>query len=137
MKVRSFNGSAEDDQLIRKICFGCGSKAIQGSRGFIQRMCYLHPNEIIFDIFDDKAFFFGWRGRQHVRCIAIAVLEEFQHDGIGKEIIFFETQKAVQLGINKMTLRTSKIESGVNFWLSVGTKIVGEKDLDWEMLLQF
>lgn len=137
MKVRRFSGTPEDEKMIHDICFNCGSKTVKSSYGYISRMVYLHPNEIIFDIFDDNAFFFGWKGKKHIRCIVIAVLKDYQQAGIGKEILLFEKVKAIQLGINKITCRTSKTEDGLKFWQAMGAKIIGEKGEDWEMQMEF
>ena len=137
MKVRSFYGTPKDKKLIHDICFNCGSKAVKSSYSYIRFIAYLHPDKIIFDIFDEIALFFGYKCKNHIRCIIVAVLKDYQSAGIGKEILFFEKVKAKKQGINKITCRTSKAEGALKFWQAIGVKIIGEKGDDWEMCLNF
>lgn len=137
MKYRSFIYSAEDKELFRKICKDCGSKRIKHSYGFMERLVFLRPNQCFIDFFDDVAFFCGVICKDHLRCVDIAVLAEYQRQGIGKEIIFFETHKASMQGANRMTLRTPFNEDGIKFWLSIGAQITGKGESYWDMTLPF
>ena len=137
MKRRKHNYSGGDWQLIKAICQGCGSKTIKQTFGYLQRLAYFDKSKLIFDIFDDGAFFAGTRNKNHVRVIAIAVLQSNQRGGMGKAIMYHEMRKARAWGISEITLRTSKKEHGIHFWKAMGAVITGEKGEDWEMRLKF
>ncbi len=137
MKCRRFDGSEKDKELIHNICFNCGSTVMKRTFGYIERMMYFDSKKCVFDIFDESAFFFGVRGKKHLRCIGIAVMKSQQRQGIGRNILYHEMRKAKLHELNRMTLRTAKDETGIEFWLKMGATIVERKDTYWEMILNF
>ena len=137
MKVRRFSGTPEDWNLVHDICFNCGSETLKKELGFIQKMWYFHAESCIFDIFEDKAFYFGYVCKKHTRNLGIAVLQEYQNSGIASEITFFEKQKAVKLGIHKMTFKTKKSENTVGFHKKMGAKVTAEDSEHYIMEMNF
>jgi len=137
MKRRAFNSSKEDWKLVHDICYGCGSDSIKDTYNYIRAAQYYGGDKFILDIFDESAFFCGIRNRTHVRCIAIAVMSSAHRKGAGRKILMYEMKKASAAGIHQITLRTSRKEDGVRFWLAAGAKFTGRHGEDWVMRIQF
>ena len=137
MKVQKFKGDPADYKVVHDICYGCGSESIKKTYPYIRAAAWQGGRKFFLDIFDGKAFFAGIRSKNHVRLIAIAVMQDFQQGGVGKRIMFHEMKKARVFGLSEITLRTSKTEKGILFWKAMGATITGEKGEDWEMRLRF
>lgn len=94
---------------------------IQGSKGFI---C---------EIVDDVAFYAGVMGKKHFRLYEICVEKASQRQGYGTAIINRIKALSITRGVNKITFRTSKKETAIEFYRKQNGIIVGQKEGDWEV----
>lgn len=122
-----------DDKTVNSICYNSGSPVTKQTYAFFRRMLYISGDKVWSEMLDDKGFYFATRGREHVRLIEIAVREEYQKQGVGKEVLFRLLSRMKAAGLYKLTFRTPIVEEAANFWLHVGARIVGLKGDDYEM----
>lgn len=85
------------------------------------------------EIFDDVGFFAGTMCRKHFRLYELAVKEGAHGGGYGTAMIMRIKQLCQKHGAEKITLRTSKDESAIEFYKKIGGTIVGVKDNDFEV----
>lgn len=123
----------KDDNVLKDICYNCGSASVKGTYPFFRRMMYYSQGNYWCEILDDKAFYFASRARKHVRLIAIAVKQEHQLQKIGEKVLFRLLQRVSLAGLDTLTLRTSMHENGQYFWLKQGARIMDVKGDDYEM----
>ena len=121
-------------ELVREIARNCGSKAVTGSLSYIE-IPFIQKN-LYCEIFDDVAFFAGTFQKKHFRLYETAVKQECQRSGYGRAMIKRIQMLCQERGLDKITLRTSKEESAINFYRKVGGTVVGEKDGDWEVVIK-
>lgn len=74
--------------------------------------------------------------RKHFRLYELAVKEEHQKEGYGVAMITRIKQLCRKHGTEKITLRTSKTESAIDFYKRIGGTIVGEKGDDYEVEIE-
>lgn len=137
MQVRRFKNVPEDWKLIHYICHNCNSKVLKRTYGYLQRILFFSPTTFFCDFFDETAFFAGTKAKTHAHCIAIAVAEEYQRQGLGRQIVYYEMDELRYIGLDTLTLRSNKAENGLFFWLKMGAKILGEVKGDWKLQLKF
>ncbi len=135
MSFRVYNHE-RDDKVLKDICYHCGSESIKNTYPFFRRMIYYSPDKCWCEVLDDKAFYFANRAKDHVRLIAIAVKEEYQHQNIGKEVLYRLLQRLSSAGLDTLTLRTSMHENAQYFWLKQGARIMDVKGEDYEMQIK-
>lgn len=100
---------------------------------------YLRVNYIsgakgyICETVDDIAFYAGVMGKKHFRLYEIAVEKAYQHQGYGTAMMDRIKALCITRGVSKITLRTSKQETAIDFYRKYKAAIVGEKNNDWEV----
>ncbi len=94
---------------------------ISGAKGFI---C---------EVVDDVAFYAGVMGKKHFRLYEICVEKASQHKGYGSAMLNRIKALCITRGVNKITFRTSKQETAIDFYRKHNATIVGEKENDWEV----
>lgn len=124
-----------DKETIKKIVKNCGSKNVKNTYSYLDVINYRSKEKFYCEILDDVAFFAGTIGKKHFRLIECAVDSENQKKGYGKLLIYRIKSLCKNCNLNKITLRTSKEENAVYFFLKMGGNIIGEKDNDYEMEL--
>lgn len=127
-----------DRQVVKDICYNCNSNISKKSVSYIDYMKHCLPDEkILCEIYDNKGFYFATLGKKHARLIEIAVREEFKGKGYGKMILYRLLKRMKVNGIYKLTFRTPIDEEAQNFWIRQGAVIVGLKENDFLMELNF
>lgn len=126
--IRAFN-----EKTVENIARDSGSKAAKQSVAWLRKACYNNPNRFICEILDETAFWAGTVAKSHLRLYEIAVRTQNQRKGYGRAMISRIKSLCRERGLSRITLRTSKQESAVDFYLKNGARIVGEKGSDWEM----
>ena len=122
-----------EKNIIKEIAKGCGSKNVKSTYSYLDVMNYHSNGKFKCEIIDDCAFFAGLVAKHHFRLIETAVKEEYQGKGYGSLIIMRMKRLCIKNNLSKITLRTSKEETAVNFFRKYGGVIVGEKKNDYEM----
>ena len=122
-----------DEKLCEKIARESGSKAVRQSIAYLRRAFFNNKNTFVCNIIDDKAFYAGNCGKTHFRLYEIAVVEDAQRNGYGKLMMLQIKQLCQKKGLTKITLRTSKSETAIDFWRKCGGVIVGENGNDYEV----
>jgi hypothetical protein len=86
---------------------------------------------------DGKSFYLATVAKDHLRLIALAVMLDTQRNGVGSSAV--QRLKLIALGMGKrrITLRTSVVEHGKDFWLKQRARITGVKGGDFEMEIAF
>ena len=122
-----------DERAMEALARKSGSKRVKESVAYIRRAHYYNPDKTFTCRIGESAFFAGTIAKDHFRLLEIAVLQDAHGQGYGRKMM--EIMKAVskQHKLKKITLRTSKEETAVNFFTKFGGVIVGEKGKDWEM----
>lgn len=124
-----------NDEDAKQICFNCGSPVSKTAYNYFRTALYYSREKVWSEILDDRALYFATRSRDHVRLIEIAVREEYQGQGVGKEVLFRLLSRVKAAGLSKLTFRTPIVEEAANFWLHIGARIVGLKGDDYEMVI--
>lgn len=137
MSFRTVTDYEKDRQLIKEICYSCGSRSVKESFAYLRRARYQGGQRFFCDIFDEVGCFTGVIAKDHIRMIVIAVIQTEQKNGIGRKIIKAEKLKALVRGIHRITFRTAQDETAVKFHMKLGARIIGKKGKDWEMELRF
>lgn len=128
-----------DERNIHDICYGCGSDSMKRTHAYLRRAVNLAETSgvpIVYETNGD-AFYLATVARDHLRLIALAVIENAQGNGVGSAAVRRLKQIAVSIGKHRITLRTSMRERGKDFWLKQRARIVGVKGEDFEMELVF
>lgn len=122
-----------DDATFKQICYHCGSPVSKAAYNYFRTAFHYSGEKVWAERLGDSAFYFATRGQNHVRLIEIAVREECQGHGLGREVLFRLLSRMKKCGLHKLTFRTPIVEEAANFWLHVGARIVGLKGDDYEM----
>ena len=122
-----------NQEAIKEIAKKSGSKAVKDSISYITAPFICGSKGFYTEIIDNVAFFAGNITKKHFRLYEIAVIEDKQKEGYGSFMIMRIKQLCQKKGIPKITLRTSKDETAIDFYRKQGGRIVGEKDNDWEV----
>lgn len=122
-----------DKEIIKDICKNCGSKNVKSTYSYLDVMNYHSKDKFRCEIIDNSAFFAGLIGKEHFRLIETAVKEDSQRKGYGTAIMIRMKKLCKENNLNKITLRTSKEETAVEFFKKNGGVIIGEKGNDFEM----
>lgn len=125
--------SKYDKELIKDIAKNCGSKNVKSTYSYLDVANYQAKEKFRCEIIDDCAFFAGIVCKKHFRLIETAVKEECQKKGYGKILLLRMKLLCQRNNLDKITLRTSKQETAVNFFRKNGGIIIGEKGNDYEM----
>lgn len=122
-----------DKELIKEIVKNCGSKNVKSTYSYLDVVNYHSKDKFKCEIIDDCAFFAGTMAKSHFRLIETAVKEESQRKGYGTAIMIRMRKLCKENNLTKITLRTSKEETALNFFKKQGGVITGEKGNDYEM----
>ena len=122
-----------DKELIKQIAKNCGSKNVRNTYSYLDVVNYHSKDKFKCEIIDDCAFFAGTMAKDHFRLIETAVKKECQRKGYGTAIMIRMRKLCEENNLTKITLRTSKEETAVNFFKKQGGTITGEKGNDYEM----
>ena len=116
-----------DEEKIKEIARESGSKAVKESVAYLR--VANHQNRLYCEIWNEEAFFAVTFGKSHTRLYEMAVKESGQRKGYGRAMI----TRMKQLGQNKITLRTAKDETAIDFYRKLGGRITGETGTDYEV----
>ena len=119
--------------LIKEIAKNCGSKNVKSTYSYLDVMNYHSKGKFRCEIIDECAFFAGLMAKDHFRLIETAVKEDAHKKGYGTAIMIRMKKLCKDNNLSKITLRTSKEETAVNFFRKQGGIITGEKGNDYEM----
>ena len=97
----------------------------------------LPEDKILCERYREQGFYFVTVGKKHGRLIEIAVHRDHKGKGLGKKLLYRLLTNLKRRGISKLTFRTPIDEDAQGFWIHNGAKIVGLKDNDYEMELNF
>lgn len=122
-----------DKEIIKDIAKNCGSKNVKSTYSYLDVANYHSKGKFRCEIIDECAFFAGLIGKQHFRLIETAVKQDCQGKGYGTAIIIRMKKLCKENNLNKITLRTSKDETALQFFKKQGGVIIGEKGNDFEM----
>lgn len=122
-----------EKDIIKEIAKQCGSKNVKNTYSYLDVMNYHSKGKFKCEIIDDCAFFAGSIAKHHFRLIEMAVKEGTQKKGYGTLLIMRMKRLCIKNNLSKITLRTSKEETAINFFRKQGAKIIGEKGNDYEM----
>ena len=122
-----------DRETMKDIIRSCESKTVKGSYGYIDFIHYHRKNIFVFEIIDDIAFFAGYYWKNHFRLLEMAIKKEYQKKGYGTAMIIRIKKLCKKNNFEKITLRTSKDETALEFFKKQGGVITGEKGNDFEM----
>lgn len=122
-----------DKELIKEIAKNCGSKNVKSTYSYLDVANYHSKDKFKCEILDECAFFAGLLGKKHFRLIETAVKEECQGKGYGTALMIRMRKLCIDNNLNKITLRTSKNETALEFFKKQGGVITGEKGNDYEM----
>lgn len=122
-----------DKEIIKDIAKNCGSKNVKSTYSYLDVMNYHSKGKFRCEILDNSAFFAGVIAKEHFRLIETAVKQDCQRKGYGTAIMIRMKKLCKENNLNKITLRTSKEETAVEFFKKNGGVIIGEKGNDFEM----
>lgn len=122
-----------DLKVLTAIAKASGSTALIQESRYLRRAKFYAKGKFWCEILGDIAFYAGTIGKSHFRLIEIAVRKEYQGRGYGRRMMWRIFGLCRKRGLSKITLRTSREESAVDFYKKFGGIIVGQKDGDYEM----
>lgn len=122
-----------DKKTVEEIARMCGADSVRGSISYISAPFIRENKNFLCEVFDERAFFAGTMCKKHFRLYELAVKDEEHGKGYGKAMLLRIKQLCRQRGVQKITLRTSKDETAIDFYKKIGGTIVGEKDGDYEV----
>lgn len=122
-----------DKEIIKDIAKNCGSKNVKSTYSYLDVANYYSKEKFVCEIIDECAFFAGIICKNHFRLIETAVKESSQSKGYGTAVMLRMKMLCKKNNLSKITLRTSKEETALNFFKKQGGVIVGEKGNDYEM----
>ena len=129
MKVkRGFN-----EPEVLEIARNCGSKSVKGSIAWLRRAHFNNPDKFICEIADGVAFWAADICKTHMRLYEIAVREDCHGKGYGKAMLMRMLKVCKEKNLSRITFRTAKDETAVEFYKRFGGVITGDKGNDWEM----
>lgn len=122
-----------DTTKVDSIAKNCGADSVKNSVSYLGVPFISGGRGFVCEIIDDVAFFAGTMCKKHFRLYEMAVDKGSQGSGYGTAMIMRMKQLCRKAGAEKITLRTSKEESAINFYYRIGGRIVGEKGNDYEV----
>lgn len=122
-----------DKEIIKDIAKNCGSKNVKSTYSYLDFANNRYKDIFVCEIIDECAFFAGFYGKKHFRLMELAVKQDCQGKGYGTAIIIRMRKLCQENNLNKITLRTSKDETALEFFKKQGGVITGEKGNDFEM----
>lgn len=125
--------SGFDEKIVGEIARGCGAKSVKSSISYIGAPFISGNKGFVCEVFDGVGFFAGTMCKKHFRLYELAVKEEEHGKGYGRAMIMRIKQLCRKHGAEKITLRTSKSETAIDFYKKIGGTIVGEKGDDYEV----
>lgn len=129
-----------NDELVKDICYNCGSKTAKQSYNYFRKINYVTKGKVWSKVWSKDglpiAFYYANRCKNHIRLIEIAVISEYQRNGIGRKILSRLLLQMKESGIDTLTFRTPINESAQHFWLKMGANIIDVKGNDYEMELK-
>lgn len=135
-----WNEKGYDDNLVKEICYNCGSKKAKQSYSFFRRMHYVTDGKVWSKVWSKNgiplAFYYATRCKDHIRLIEIAVRSDYQNKGIGSKLLSRLLLQMRESGIDTLTFRTPINEAAQHFWLKMGASIIDVKGDDYEMELK-
>lgn len=135
MKCRNFRNG--DENIIKDICLNCGDENIKKEYSYFGVAKYRAGQKFFCHIFgDNEAFFAGIKNKSHFRILFLVLKQLVQGQGLGTKILSYEAACARKLGIRNFTFRTNMNGKAQFFWRSLGAKIIGRTNNDWEMILK-
>lgn len=139
MKWLRIDNKAHTNERVRSICYGCGSPTMKHTWSYLRVSDKFCKNVLAEVLEDGTAFYYVAISKTHARLIGIAVKDSKQRKGLGKMVLFRLLSQLKNIGLNKLTLRTSSHEEAQFFWLAVGAVITGydPKSEDYEMEIIF
>ncbi len=120
-------------EKVVQIAKDCGAKSVRDTVSYLDLAAYRSRDKFVCEILDDVAFFAGMMCKKHFRLYEMAVVETAQRKGYGRAMITRMRQLCQKSGASKITPRTSKEETAIQFYKKLGGKIVGEKENDYEV----
>lgn len=122
-----------DSEKIKDIVLNCNSPNVKKTYSYLSVVNFHSKNKFLCVIVDDCAFMAGTIAKKHFRLIEIAVKSDNQHQGYGNALLTLLKKICLERGLEKITLRTSRHEKAVKFFLRHKGKIVGVNGEDYEM----
>lgn len=127
-----------DKAIVRDVCYNCDSPVSKRSASYIDFQYHRIPKEkIMTECYGQAAFYFATVGTGHGRLIEIAVRREYKGRGMGRKVLMRLLSRLKAKGIYRLTFRTPIAEPAQDFWVHMGARIVGLKDDDYVMELNF
>lgn len=122
-----------DEELFKAISRNSGSESASRDAAYIRTARHWGGNKFISEAIGDFAFFIGTAGKKHFRLIEIAVRKDQQHKGYGTLMMKRIIRLCRKRKLEKITLRTSRNETAVDFYRRFGGEITGINGDDYEM----
>ena len=122
-----------DLDLFKSIARDCGSPALAKETGYLDRARFFAKDKFIAEAISDFAFYAGTIGKKHFRLIEIVVRKDQQHKGYGTLMMKRIIRLCRKRKLEKITLRTSRNETAVDFYRRFGGEITGINGDDYEM----
>ena len=122
-----------DEKTVAEIAKECGSKSVKGSVSFLGAPYISGGKGFVCEVFDDVAFYAGTMCKKHFRLYEMAVRKDAQGRGYGTAMVARMKALCARSGAEKITLRTSREETAIEFYGRVGGVITGSKGGDYEV----
>lgn len=122
-----------DFNKLRRLARASGSESVVNAVEYIHAPWINQADGFVTEVYDDVAFFSARIGGKKLRLYAIAVAGEKQGAGYGNAMMARLKMLCQENGLACITLRVSKEEGRVGFYIRHGGKIVGEHDGDYEV----
>ena len=124
-----------DAKLFRQIAKESGSYAVLSEVEYIRTARWQAGEKKFVSelIGDGLGFYAGTIQKKHFRLVMIAIRESEQGKGYGAKAINRIMKQSRKLGLEKITLRTSRSEGAAAFYKRFGGKITGINGDDYEM----
>lgn len=118
---------------INTIAKASQANSVKDASSYLRVPCYRNKDNFICEIINDVAFYAGCFGKKYFRLYEMAVSKEAQRKGYGTLMITRIKVACQARGLQKITLRTSKTETAIEFYRKHNGVIVGENNGDWEV----
>lgn len=111
---------------------------MNSSAAYFRKALYVsQPSKFWYGMFLTCAFYYGNVAKDHFRLVALAVDSDHQGFGFGSMMLLRIIKRCEENGLHRITFRTHKLGKALSWWLKQGARIVGSKDGDYEMLIEF
>lgn len=120
-------------EKINQIARASGAESVKDAANWLRVPFCRGWANFFCEIVDDVAFYAGTFEKKHFRLYEMAVSKEAQRKGYGTICLERLKRLCQQRGIAKITLRTSRNETAIDFWRKHGGVIVGINGEDWEV----